>query len=319
MERVQTESGGMPPGRAWLLIDCSRQGQVRLAVAAPGAAPVPGSVHRYESTIPTFTDVLLRFEQDSGHRLLGLDPVVAIAGVPSAQSTIVERSRWVISRAGLASLFGKPATILNEVAAQAWALRGSLQGVTCVHGRGPPDLLRRGRYVFLTYEEGVGTAIVDIDEAGRCTVLDAEGGQLDFTPINDAERALAQSIAGTRTPVASWEQVLMIRRRTSDRDHAREPPERNRLFAQLLGRFVSNLIYTAGAWNGAFMTGRLIPRFEETGAEFARGLEHQRPYHRLLAGAACWRVAQPEAVLRGCAAMLADRHFPARPPPGLHV
>lgn len=299
---MPNENGYGAAGKSWLLIDCAHQGEVRLAHATPGPSPAIGTIHRYESSIPTFTDVLIRFERESGHRLVTLEPVIAIAGVTSGASMSIERSRWVISRAGLSSLFGAMPVILNEVAAQAWALRASAQGVTTIHGKPMPDLTRPGRYLFVTYEEGVGTAILDIDDQGHCTVLDGEGGQIDFTPIDDAERSLFQSIEKRGAPVPSWEQALMRRRTVTDAGS----PESNRLFAQLLGRFISNLIYGSGCWGGAFLTGRLVPR-SEMGADFARGLTQQRPYHRLLSGASCWRVAQPEAVLKGCAAMMASR------------
>lgn len=265
---------------------------------------------RYESTIPTFTDVLLRYERDTGQRLFDLYPIIAIGGVPGEQSMQVERTRWVISRAGLTSVFGMAPVIINEVAAQAWALRTSLETVTPVHGGARPDLTRRGRYVFMTYEEGVGTVILDVDDDGRCTVLEAEGGQLDFVPVGDEERALLQSVAGRISATVSWEQILMLRR-DALKSGARDS---ERLYARLLGRFVSNLIYSSGAWNGAFLTGRLVPRPEEMASDFVRALTLDRPYSRQLAGAKCWRTAQTQAVLKGCAAMLADRYGAGRPP-----
>jgi len=290
----------LPAEKAWVLIDCAHQGEVRLAHVVPSKAPVLGRIFRYESSIPTFTDVLLRFQQESRLSLLDLEPVIAIAGVPNGQSMSIERSRWVISRAGLFSLFGRPPEVLNEVAAQAWALRGSLQGVMPVLGNGQPDLTRPGRYVFLTHEEGLGTAIIDVDDRGLCTVLDGEGGQIDFLPIDDAEFALARSIVRRSEACLSWEQVLMARRNAPDAASA----ESNRLFARLLGRFVSNQIYASGAWSRAFMTGRLVPALDK-GTDFQQGLSHQRPYHRLLSASTVWRVTQAEAVLNGCAAMLA--------------
>lgn len=293
---------GNEGAQAWLLVDCAHEGEVRIAFATPGPRPVLSRVHRYGADIPTFTDVLLRFERESGLSLRTLEPVVAVAGVPGEKSTIMERSRWVVSRDGLDGVFGRPVVILNEVAAQAWALQRSLQGVTAYRGSSQPSLSRRSRYAFVTYEEGVGTAIIDVDDHGRWTVLDAEGGQLDFAPLSEDERTLMQSIPVRPGTMVTWEQVLMERRKHSSNDAAQA-----RLFAQLLGRFVSNLIYTAGAWNGVFLTGRLVPHVSDAITAFDLGLWHQRQYHRVLSKAGCWRVAQTEAVLNGCLAMLAAR------------
>jgi glucokinase len=289
--------------REWLLIDCSQQGEVRLARAKPSPTPDIDHQLRYESSIPTFTDVLLRYAETSGHPLERFQPVVAIAGVPTSGATVIERSRWIISRDGLTSLFGVAPVILNEVAAQAWTLKESLYGVTQVHGPSMPDLARRGRFAFLTYGEGVGTAVLDVDDRGNFTVLDAEGGQLDFAPISEAERDLAGLVVKYADAAVSWEQVLMLRRDAKARGLA----DQDRLFARLLARFVSNLIYTTGAWSGAFMTGRLIPPPEILSAEFPPALTARRPYPRLLAKSGVFRVAQTDAVLRGCAAMMASR------------
>jgi glucokinase len=82
--------------------------------------------------------------------------------------------------------------------------------------------------------------------------------------------------------------------------------EKDLLFARLLGRFVSNLMYTNGAWNGVFVTGPLVPS-PKLDAEFSSAFTTRRPYPRLLAKAAVCRVAQANSVLRGCAVMLASR------------
>jgi glucokinase len=288
--------------RDWLLIDCSRKGEVILAHAKPSASPQIGRLHRYETTIPTFTDVLLRFSRDSGHQLADLQPAVAIAGVAGGSSMIIERSRWVISYDGLTSLFARAPVIINEVAAQAWALRASLQGVSLIHGTSLPDMRKKGRYAFLTYNEGVGTAVLDLDDHGRYTVLDAEGAQLDFAGISDAERDLARLIVAVPGAAISWENILMLRQNVA----IKATEEKDLLFARLLGRFVSNLMYTNGAWNGVFVTGPLVPS-PKLDAEFSSAFTTRRPYPRLLAKAAVCRVAQANSVLRGCAVMLASR------------
>jgi glucokinase len=288
--------------RDWLLIDCSHKGEVILAHAKPSVSPQIGKLHRYETTIPTFTDVLLRFSRDSGHQLADLQPAIAIAGVAGGPSMIIERSRWVISYDGLTSLFARAPIIINEVAAQAWALRASLQGVTLVHGASLPDISKKARYAFLTYNEGVGTAILDIDEHGRYSVLDGEGGQLDFASISDDERDLARLIPTVAGTAISWETILMLRKDIATK--AIDNPDL--LFARLLGRFVSNLMYANGAWSGAFMTGPLIPS-PNVDAEFSSALTMRRPYPRLLTKSAVCRVVQSDAVLRGCAVTLASR------------
>lgn len=294
----------------WLLMDVSHQGEVRLTSISP-ECPVIEHVTRFANdTLPTFTDALLRFERDTGQQLHGMTAIVAIPGVATGDFVPILRTRWNISRSGLASMLGRPVIIINEVATQAWATVGGMRVVDFVRGAGEPDLRAKGRHLFITMTDGVGTAMIDVDDTGRVTVLEAEGGHADFAPQNEAELALAKSLAPT-TGSATWEQMLMIRHRaTLPRSLAAlSDAELSQMRASLLGRFVANMVLATCSWNGAIMTGSALPRFDaSTRRAFDTGLTSRPSFPRLFNATRCWRVEQREAVLAGAAAFMMQRH-----------
>lgn len=294
----------------WLLMDVSHVGEIRLASVSPDRAIVDHVTRFPSDSLPTFTDALLRFERESQQHLYGMTAVVAIAGAAIGDSIPIVRTRWNISRSGLQSMTGQPPIVLNEVAAQAWATVGTMPMLEPIRGSGAPDLRVRGRNLFVAVNDGVGTAIIDVDDAGHVTVLETEGGHADFAPHNDTELALARALS----PIggaATWEQVLLVRR---DGAAARvlaglSDPQLAELRASLLGRFTAITMLMTGAWSGVMMTGSAIPRFDAGGRRaFDAGLSERRAFQRLFNAARCWRVEQREPVLSGAATLMVQRH-----------
>src|SRR5438309_2157171 len=140
--------------RPWLLIEASREGVIRFATAAASSRPRISGIHEVEiAGVPTFTDVLQRFEREKRVPLAGLRCAMAIAGAASGETISLVRSRWTISRAGLHAIFGKQAVILNDVAARAWATRSGTANIELLRGSGMPTFTRPGRYAMVMVEE----------------------------------------------------------------------------------------------------------------------------------------------------------------------
>jgi len=294
----------------WLLMDVAHQGEVRLASVSP-TRPAVDHITRFASdSLQTFTDALLRYERETGQHLLGMTAVIAIAGAAVGESIPIIRTRWNISRAGIESMTGCPPVVINEVAAQAWATVGALPMLEPIRGTGTPDLRAKGRYVFVAINDGVGTAIIDIDDAGHVTVIEAEGGHADFAPQTEAELTLARAMA----PIGgapSWEQMLMIRRETAPAKAVNGLTDQYlaEMRATLLGRFIATMMLMTGAWSGAMMTGSAIPHYDSSMRRaFNTGLNNRRAFLRLFNAARCWRVEQREPVLSGAAALMVQRH-----------
>ncbi|MEO7277791.1 MAG: glucokinase [Sphingomicrobium sp.] len=296
--------------RAWLLVEASKAGVVRIASAAASAQPRLASVRQIDvDNVPTFTDILQRYARDEGVALSGLRCAVVIAGAATGESISLVRSRWTISRAGLTAVFGSPPVILNDVAARAWGISSGTATIESLRGHGRPCFTRPGRYGLIMVDEGVGAAIVDVDRDLGVRVLETESGHMDFAPGGAAEERLAAAVGGPAA-VVSWEKMLMLD--WQDPVWRAACPEisesaRPLMLARMLGRFTVNLMHSFGAWQGVMMTGARGGRIVEGRnlVEFESEFIKRRVFSRLIGTAPVWRVDQHDAVLAGAAERLA--------------
>src|SRR5829696_7371858 len=101
--------------RPWLLVEASHEGVLRFATALPSSRPHIGNVREISvSGLPTFTCALQQFERETGIALRGLECVIAMAGATSGEALSLVRSRWTLTRGGLAAVFGRPVTVIND-------------------------------------------------------------------------------------------------------------------------------------------------------------------------------------------------------------
>lgn len=310
--------GNTSESRPWLMIEASSEGMLRFGTATPSDRPRLNNVRQIDIRgLPTFTDALQQFERESGIQLRGLDCAMAIAGATSGETLSLVRSRWTITRSGLAAVFGKPVTILNDVAARAWGIKSGTATIDTVRGVGAPALTRTGRYIMLMVEEGVGAAIIDVDRDGIIRILETEAGHMDFPAGTEREEKLVRGLKGIH-PHVSWEKMLMLERQSPVWNTAcPEVPdsERPRMISNILGRLAVNLMHAYGAWQGVLIVGGRGGRLLESGSRsaFDAAFNERRNFSRLVIGCPAWRVEQREAVLTGAAECLAQSvHVPLR-------
>lgn len=279
----------------WLLMDATCLGELHLALTDPGEPGLIDKIVCYRAEeLPTLTDALLRFQREAGISLLGVTAALAVAGAVTSDTITIARSRWVISRSGLATLFGKPVAIVNDVAARAWAMFGGVDVRLRLRGLRNPDITAPGRSVLLTFHDGVGAAAIDVDQAGRVTVIDSEAGHLDFVPANAAEERLHRSLTAIgENP--SWEQVLMAA--FTDASPIDDPD----MAAHLAGRFAGTTVLGFGAWRGVMITGRNAEKLTSPAAiaAFSNTFCFRRRFRRELNATPCWIVDEGEAVFAG--------------------
>jgi glucokinase len=293
------------------MIEASQEGMLRFATATPSDRPRLANIKQIDIRgLPTFTDALQQFERESGVALRGLNCAMAIAGATSGETLSLVRSRWTITRSGLAAVFGQQVTILNDVAARSWAIRSGTATVETLRGVGAPSLNRPGRYIMLMVEEGVGAAVIDVDRAGVIRILETESGHMDFPASTDREEKLAKALRGI-APFVSWEKMLMVERQDPVWSSACPDipdSERPRMMANILGRFAVNLMHAYGAWQGVLITGGRGGRLLEAGsrASFEAAFNGRRNFSRLVIGCPAWRVEQRDSVLTGAAECLAQ-------------
>ncbi len=293
--------------RPWLAIDAAEQGELGFALIQPGTRPLPGDVKRYPtSQFSTFTDGVLCFARDTGTSLRGIQLALAIAGAATGDVIPLARSRWTISRSGLAAMLGQQPVIINEVAAKAWATRDGLGKVTALRGPSIATLKRPGRYVFVGILDGIGAAIIDAAENGM-RIIETEGGHMDFAATSAAEDELARACFPGTHP--SWEQVVIMNPPASLIARI-EPGALAVMRAGALGRMLGNMILASGAWDGVLVTGpRITALLEPRGARaaFDAAFSERQAFRRLIETAPVRRVEQPEAVIAGLSALVAER------------
>jgi len=296
--------------RPWLLVEASHQGMLRVATAKPSQRPRLENIRQIDvGGVPTFTDALQRYEREAGLELRGVQCAIAMAGATSGESLSLVRSRWTISRSGLEAIFQRPAVVLNDVAARAWAIRAGTASIQTLRGMGSSDLARTGRYGMIMVEEGVGAAIIDVDRERQVRILETESGHMDFTPADQRDEKLAESARGT-APLASWERLLMLQRDDPAWRHAYPElaeTERPRVQAGILGRFCVQLMHAFGAWQGIILTGSRTGAIvnPNSRASFEASFGGRRNFSRLISACPVWTVDQNEAVLTGAAERLA--------------
>lgn len=290
-----------------LLMDASCRGLLRLGFAAQGQVPSGGNLCVYRAdTMPTLTDALIRFEQDSGTSLLGVTAALAVGGAVTGDVVPIARSRWIISRSGLASMFGRPVVVVNDVAACAWATLQGLKVRDHLHGRSNPAVTAAGRIALLSLGDGVGAAIVNVDSQSRTTVIESEAGHMDFTPAGLDEERLVRSLSMPGEGV-SWEQVLL-----AVLEGDAQGTIDLALAGRLAGRFAGNTALAFGAWQGVMLAGRHVATFGRPAARtaFAQAFCMRASFRRQLGAAPCCTIDQHEPVLSGLAAMLASHRQP---------
>lgn len=299
-----------------VLIDASHRGEIRFAITWPGRSQRLEEVRGYATEgMTTFTEALLRYERETGIRLRDHDGLAAVSGAVSGHAIPIARSRWTISRDGLAAIFKSAPVIINDVAARAWALRTTSPRADNLRGTSQPSLTNNTRHALLMVEEGLGCAVIDVDHLGIARILESEAGHLDFSPSNDDEDALLRAMRDATGGQPSWEQILLLER--DDTVLRRAWPAmtetgRAQGIGALLGRFTANVILSAGAWNGVFISGRTASKVlagPEGRAAFDASLSARRTFRRIIAAAPCWRIEQHEPVLTGGAALVAEQHL----------
>lgn len=294
-------------GKPCVLIDASQEGVLRFATASSTARGPISNIHEIDiEGVPTLTDAIQQFARQNGTQLYGLDCCMAVAGTTSGDTLSLVRSRWTIARTGLAALFGKPVTIINDVVARAWGLQAGDAAFKALRGSGMPDLRCCGRYIILNVEEGVGAAVMDVDDYGKTRILGTEAGDMDFAATSESEWKLVSSTRGLAQH-ATWERLLMLEPEAPEWSVCPDIslPARSAFLAALLGRFCINLMHACGAWDGLLITGTRGARLlVDNRHAFDTAFAGRYKFRRLVTCARAWEIKQQEAVLTGAAECL---------------
>jgi glucokinase len=282
---VRPENGGSAPqetGDRTALIGEIGKTSARFALTDAAGNFREASVRSYAADRHnTISGAMMAFKEESGLPVLPSRCSLAVAGVPRGDTISITNSRWFISRSGLAAMLKRPPLVINDFAANVWAVSATQQrDLQAIGSSTPTD--GPGTFVVIGMGGGLGVAAFTRSEDGTVSVLATEAGHSEFfddspdvQPYAEAIRrqprggptaeALLSSrgLAGLRNAVAAaqgksgtietGEEVLQA---ASHGDpHARKATE---LFSKALWRFAGNLTLTYGAWDGVFLTGKMV-------------------------------------------------------------
>ena len=241
------------------------------------------SVREYDPCAQsTISTAISAFAEESGIRTLPSRAAIAVSGVPRGETISITKSRWILSRAGLTAMFRAPPLIINDFAANAWAMSDphcSGQVEPMSHQRIRLD--QPGTYCIIGLGSGLGVAIMSRDEHGLVNVLPTEGGHLglmhglkDAQAIidevaNREEAVSAESLFSGLGLLSTYNAVCRLRKQApSCRNLAdllspaamrtdRAAVETLEFVGRGFWHFAGNMALAYGAWDGVILTGSI--------------------------------------------------------------
>ena len=309
---------------------------VRFALAEPAAAaPLRlDSVRQYEvADFPHLYDAARAYLRDLGApRPAG--GVLAVAGRIDGDEARITNHPWVISRRETMEALDLPELrLVNDFAAQAMAIElldaGDLVQLGDASWQHPPA--SPSTFAVIGPGTGLGVSALIVRD-GRGIALETEGGHVAFAPEGAEEAAVLARLAARYGRVSNERLIsggglVNIHRALCELDDAPvDVALRPRditagseagdarcvraveMFCAIFGAVAGDLVLTLGAWDGAFLTGglvpRLLPQLRDSG--FRARFEAKGRFASAMATVPTMAVVHPQAGLLGAAAFATE-------------
>ena len=293
------------------------------------------TVKEYDpSAQPTISTAITAFGAEMGLKQLPRRAAIAVSGVPRGETISITNSRWILSRQGLAAMFQGAPLILNDFAANAWAMSASHIGAHMEALCGPTVKAQQvGTFCIIGIGSGLGVAMMSRDEHGFVSVVPTEAGHMGVMDgLPELEPVLAKMRRG-KAPVtaenlisgpgllAIYEALCEIRGRPAGGKtlHDLLAPSMMRgepiiaealeLFTKGFWHFAGNMALGYGAWDGMILTGSITAALKPTlrRPELYRQFAIEGPYARRLKDIPTATASFKHAELEGAAvALLVD-------------
>ncbi len=234
----------------------------------------------------TISGALMAFKDESGLTTLPRRCALAVAGVPRGDTISVTSSRWFISKSGLAAILQKPPLVINDFAANVWAVSAS--GPESIEpAGGPMPAQGPGTFAVIGMESGLGVAAFTRGDESLVTVLATEAGHselIDLSPdmapiigfLRDRNRYCSAETLLSASGLAAIYNTLAEQQGITGRTEHGDDVIREAalgdgvasravgLFAKAVWRFAGNLTLIYGAWDGIFLTGSIVNALRDT-------------------------------------------------------
>lgn len=276
-----------------------------------GLATMNGSVLR--DTIRTYdahlvsgvSAALTTFQRDLGISALPRRSAFSVPGLVRGDAISITKTSWFLSRSGLQAMLGEPPLVLNDFAAEAWALCAAGGQVReAFSGSNGSPAKRSGTFLVIGITSGLGVAAVHRSESGAVTVLPTEAGHGAFAAVTPELIDLAATLSVGRQPVTAEGLVSApgllaiynaLSRQRGCLPRAKAPEEITRsmatdstaqaacdLLAKAFWAQAGSLVMSLGAWDGLLVAGAvahaILPslRKPEAQALFTTSMKYRR-------------------------------------------
>jgi glucokinase len=269
--------------------------RVCFALARPNGFVRSDTIRTYQAqTVNGVSAALGAFQRDLGLPTLPRRSALSVPGLVRGDAISIAGTSWFLSRSGLQAMLGEPPLVLNDFAAEAWALCVAGGRVReAFHGTIDCPIRNAGTFLVVGITSGLGVAAIHRSETGVVTVLPTEAGHGAFADATKELADLADSLSRGRYPVIAEEivsapglvavyQLLSCQRGSVPR--AQTPEEITRsvsvdpvaraacdLLAKAFWSQAGSLVLGLGTWDGLLVTGAvahaLLPALRQPEAQ----------------------------------------------------
>ncbi len=253
--------------------------RICFALTGPTGSVEPHTIRNYGAEATQgVSAALIAFQRDLGIPALPRHSAFSVPGLVRGDAISITKTHWFLSRSGLQAMLGEPPLVLNDFAAEAWALYVAGGHIReSFAGRTEWPLRRAGCYLIVGITSGLGVAAVHRGGSGAVTVLATEAGHAAFVGATPELSGVAAEMFAGRHSVAVEEVVSasgllaiyhVLARRAGTTSRATTPEDVTRmaatdplarsacdLLAKAFWAQMGSMVLTLGAWDGLLVTG----------------------------------------------------------------
>ena len=283
---------------------------------------------------PSFADAARHYLESRGEAAGVRSAVAAVAGPVRDGQARMTNHPWVVSEDRIRDTLGfDDVALVNDFVAQAMAVRQlAAADVAAVGGPFPAAALRDGATAVVA---GAGTGLgvgVLACRSGRWVALATEAGHAGFAPGTPMEVAILEQLSRefgrvSNERLASGAGLVNLHRALGaiageDPGHL-EPEDVTAgaaagdprceqavdAFCAAFGAIVGDLVLACGAWDGAYLSGGLVPALLPAlrRSGFRQRFEGKGRFAPAMAAVPTLAIAHPQPGLLGAAVIAADR------------
>lgn len=295
---------------------------VRFALSTLNGSVLHETVRTYDAHVVSgVSAALTTFQRDLGISALPRRSAFSVPGLVRGDAISITKTSWFLSRSGLQAMLGEPPLVLNDFAAEAWALCAAEGHVReAFSGSNGSPAKRSGTFLVVGITSGLGVAAVHRNETGTVTVLPTEAGHSAFAAITPELMDLASTLSVGRQPLVAEGMVsapgllaiyTALSRQRGCLPRAKTPEDVTRsvatdpiahaacdLLAKAFWAQAGSLVMSLGAWDGLLVAGAvahaILPSLRKPDAQalFAASIKYRRALSDVPRALVCYENAE---------------------------